>query len=110
VYRCRFVCPISQLTDDYCRVTVFGCLDPDPSKVVILDIIKLCFMMLEIKACEDYCLSDIIIMDFNNFTVGHIAKVTLPLLKKVEVCALVSLSRHVDFFHLIRCLVGAQTW
>ena len=89
--RYRFVCPISRLTEDYCRVTVMGCLDPDPSNIVVLDILKLCFMVQEIRMCEDYCLSDIYIMDYNNFTVGHIGKVTLPALKKMEVCAMVSL-------------------
>ena len=88
---CRFVCPISQLTEDYCRVTVMGCLDPDPSNIVVLDILKLCFMVQEIRMCEDYCLSDIYIMDYKNFTVGHVGKVTLPALKKMVVCAMVSL-------------------
>jgi hypothetical protein len=68
-----------------------GCLDPDPSKTVVLDILKLWFMVQEIRMFEDYCLSDIYIMDYNNFTVGHISKVTLPALKKMEVCAMVSL-------------------
>jgi hypothetical protein len=68
-----------------------GCLDPDPSNTVVLDILKLCFMVQEIRMCEDYCVSDIYIMDYNNFTVRHIRKFTLPALKKIEVCAMVSL-------------------
>jgi hypothetical protein len=84
---CRFICPLSPLTAEYNRVTVLGCLDPDPANIFVPDILKLCFMVQEVRMCEDYCVSDIYIMDYNNFTVGHIGKVTLPILKKMEVCA-----------------------
>jgi hypothetical protein len=67
-----------------------GCLDPDPSNTVVFDILKLWFMVLDIRMCEDYCLSDIYIVDYNNFTVGHISKVTLQALKMMEVYAMVS--------------------
>jgi hypothetical protein len=64
-------------------------MDPDPSNIFIQDILKLCFMVQDVRMSEDYCLSDVYIMDYNNFTVGHISKVTLPALKKMEVCAMV---------------------
>lgn len=101
VVNVAFVCPISKLTEDYCRVTVLGCLDPDPSSIVILDILKLCFMVQEIRMCEDYCLSDIYIMDYKNFTVGHITKVTLPVLKKMEVCAMKGFNLRIKEIHLV---------
>jgi hypothetical protein len=68
---------------------VLGCLDRDPANTIVHDILKLCFMVQEVRMCEDYCISDIYIMDYNRFTVGHIGKVTLPILKKMEVCAMV---------------------
>jgi hypothetical protein len=83
------VCPLSQLTDEYNRVIVMGCLDPDPANIIIHDILKLIFMVQDVRMCEDYSVSDIYIMDYNRFTVGHISKVTLPILKKMEVCAMV---------------------
>jgi hypothetical protein len=83
------VCPLSQLTEDHSRVTVLGCLEPDPNKIILQDILKLCFMVQDVRMCEDYCISDIYIMDYNRFSVGHISKVTLPILKKMEVCAMV---------------------
>jgi hypothetical protein len=66
-----------------------GCLDPDPANTIVSDILKLCFMVQEVRICEDYSVSDIYIMDYNRFTVGHISKVTFPILKKMEVCAMV---------------------
>jgi hypothetical protein len=83
------VCPLSQLTEDYSRVTVLGCLDPDPANTILQDILKLGFMVQDVRMCEDYCISDIYIMDYNRFAVGHVSKVTLPVLKKMEVCAMV---------------------
>jgi hypothetical protein len=73
-------------------VTVLGCLEPDPTKIIVQDILKLSFMVQDVRMCEDYCMSDIYIMDYNRFTVGHVGKVTLPILKKMEVCAMV---RHI---------------
>jgi hypothetical protein len=86
---CSFVCPLSRLTEDCSRVTVVGCLEPDPSKIIVQDILKLSFMVQDVRMCEDYCISDIYIMDYNRFTVGHVSKVTLPILKKMELCAMV---------------------
>jgi hypothetical protein len=83
------VCPLSKLTDDCSRVTVLGCLEPDPNKTIVQDILKLSFMVQDVRMCEDYCASDIYIMDYNRFTLGHVSKVTLPILKKMVVCAMV---------------------
>lgn len=83
------MCPLSQLTEDYSRVTVLGCLEPDPNKIIMQDILKLSFMVQDVRMCEDYCISDVYIMDFSKFSVGHVTKVTLPILKKMEVCAMV---------------------
>ena len=47
-------------------------------------------MVFEIRAIEDYNLTDIIIVDLNNIRLGHAAKYTLPVLKKLEVSFIVS--------------------
>jgi len=44
----------------------------------------------EVRMAEDYCHSDIILLDFANFTMGHVAKVSLTHVKKYELCVLVS--------------------
>jgi hypothetical protein len=47
-------------------------------------------MVLEIRMCEDYYLSDIYIMDVAKYSVAHIAKITIPIVKKCELCVMVS--------------------
>jgi hypothetical protein len=77
---CSFVCPLSQLTEDCSRVTVLGCLETDPTNIIVQDILKLSFMVQDVRLCEDYCISDIYIVDYNRLTVGHVSKATLPIL------------------------------
>ena len=45
---------------------------------------------MEIRISEDYCLSDILVADYANITLHHISKATPSLVKKYEMCALVS--------------------
>jgi hypothetical protein len=47
-------------------------------------------MVQEIRISEDYCHSDIIIIDLANYTLGHVPKLKLTDLKKYELCVLVS--------------------
>jgi hypothetical protein len=47
-------------------------------------------MVQEIRISEDYCNSDIIILDLANYTLGHVPKVNLTHVKKYELCVLVS--------------------
>jgi hypothetical protein len=63
-------------------------------------------MVMEIRISEDYCSSDIHIYDLSFMSVGHISKFTLPLLKKYEMCAVVSVARNIltkRFIHLHSC-------
>jgi hypothetical protein len=55
-------------------------------------------MALEIRICEDYCLSDIYIIDLGKLTLGHITKISIPMIKKYEIYAVVSTEnmRHKD--------------
>jgi hypothetical protein len=56
-----------------------------------MNYIKIGEMVLEIRIREDYCLSDIYIIDLAKYSVGHIPKFTLPDIKKYELCATVSI-------------------
>ncbi|GFG33528.1 hypothetical protein Cfor_00297, partial [Coptotermes formosanus] len=40
-------------------------------------------------------------MDYKNFTIGHISKVTLPALKKMEVCAMKGFNVRIKAIHLV---------
>lgn len=55
-----------------------------------LHMAKLFQMVMEIRISEDYCLSDIFVMDFGNVTLRHVTKITPSIVKKCELCALVS--------------------
>jgi hypothetical protein len=87
-FRC-FI-PLPQLTEDYDRVSLLAYLDQDPSKYNVYDIFKMIFMILEIRKMEDYNLAEILIVDLENITMGHVVKYTLPAIKKLEISALVS--------------------
>jgi hypothetical protein len=81
-----------QLTPNCDRVTILGFSSPDITNFDVMHQIKIGQMILEIRISEDYCLSDIYILDFNNCTLGHVSKFTLPVLKKYLLCAIVSTS------------------
>ena len=79
-----------QLTPNSDRVVVLGVPPSDGMDFNTLNVFRLFQMLTEIRISEDYCLSDILVADFRNFTLSHIAKITPPLVKKIELCALVS--------------------
>ena len=84
-----------QLTPDYDRVIVFRLLTPDTTHFDPINILKMIQMVMEIRISEDYCRSDIQIYDLSFISVGHVSKFTLPLLKKYEMCAIVSAARNI---------------
>jgi len=79
-----------QLTPDFDRVIIYGFPKNDSKNYDTMNFYKQMLLMQEVRMSEDYCHSDIIIGDFNNFTMSHAAKVNLTHLKKYELCVLVS--------------------
>jgi hypothetical protein len=79
-----------KLTLQHDRVIIYGLLNPDVKEYDLLHHIKLSQMVQEIRISEDYCSSDIIVADMSNYSLAHILKVSVPLVKKYELCALVS--------------------
>jgi hypothetical protein len=79
-----------QLTPDFDRVIINVLLSNDVTKYNVLNNTKLALMVSEIRISEDYCHSDVIIIDFANFTLPHVTHVTLTDVKKYELCYLVS--------------------
>jgi len=79
-----------QLTPDCDRVIVCGLQPTDGMEFNMLYELKLFQMMMEIRISEDYCRSDIYIMDYANITLRHVTKITPTLVKKFELCAIVS--------------------
>ena len=79
-----------QLTPEFERVLIYTLLPTDAKHFDVCNHIKLMLMVQEVRMSEDYCHSDIIIVDLANFTVGHVPKITLTDAKKYELCVLVS--------------------
>jgi hypothetical protein len=98
MFSCRFDIPMPQLTSDYDRVIVFGLQTSDITNFDVLNYIRVTQMVLEIRLREDYCLSDIYILDLAKFSLGHVSRLTAPVLKKFILCAIVSIE---DFMRYI---------
>jgi hypothetical protein len=79
-----------QLTPDCDRVIVIVIPPSDGKDFNPLNVIKLLLLMMEIRITEDYCRSDIIVVDYGNMTLRHVTKLNHSIVKKYELCALVS--------------------
>jgi hypothetical protein len=79
-----------QLTPDCDRVVVMGLPPSDGIDFRPLYAVRLLQMMMEIRISEDYCRSDIYVLDYGNITLRHVTKITPSILKKYELCAIVS--------------------
>jgi len=79
-----------QLTPEYDRVIFYTISSKDVTHFSLPNCIKLVLLVQEVRMSEDYCHSDIIILDLVNYTLGHVPKFSLTDLKKYELCALVS--------------------
>jgi hypothetical protein len=100
------------LTEEFDRVTISAILDPDPDKYSVLDAVKLLFMSFDLMMRDDYYMAHIFIIDVTNFTLGHAAKYTIPMWKKIEVCGLVSIQTLLNnnlFLFLIFSFADTET-
>jgi len=79
-----------QLTPDCDRVVVVVLPPLNGMEFHPLYMIKLVQMVMEIRISEDYWLSDIYEADYANISLQHISKIRPSLIKKYEICALLS--------------------
>jgi hypothetical protein len=79
-----------QLTPDCDRVIVIGVPPTDGMDFNSVYVVRLFQMMTEIRISEDYCRSDILVVDFGNITLRHVTKTPPSLIKKSEICAQVN--------------------
>jgi len=79
-----------QLTPDCDRVVFIVVAPTDGMEFNMLYVVKLFQMVMEIRISEDYCRSDIYVIDYGNFTLRHVTKITPSVVKKLELCAFVS--------------------
>jgi hypothetical protein len=102
----RSIVPLPQLTPNCDRVILYRLLSSNPTHYDPLNICKMNQMVIEIRMSEDYCRSDIYIFDLSKISLVHISKVTFPLLKKYELCAMVSIASIIiikSFIHSHSC-------
>ncbi|PSN57146.1 hypothetical protein C0J52_01304 [Blattella germanica] len=97
------ICILSlpRLTSELERVTLVSCLDSNPDHYHVYDILKLMFMVCEIRMREDYHLSDVILVDLDNITVAHVIKYTLPVLRRLEISAVKGFKARVKGVHFL---------
>jgi hypothetical protein len=81
-----------RLTPDYDRVVVIGMQPSDGMDFVPVYVLRLLQLMMEIRISEDYSRSDIYIGDYGNMTLRHVSKITPSIVKKLELCAFVSIT------------------
>ena len=91
--RCRFYFPMPQLTADCDRFVVLGMPPLEGMDINPIYVVRLVQLIMEIRISEDYCLSDIYVVDYGNITLRHIAKATPSIVKKYELCAFVSFTK-----------------
>ncbi|KAL7036725.1 hypothetical protein ACKWTF_008911 [Chironomus riparius] len=75
-------CPMPKLTKDGMLVTVGGLKDPDPSKFIYLDCIKMALMVFDMRFCSyddvennEIANGDIVVMDMKGMSFWHFLKV-----------------------------------
>ena len=78
------------LTPECDRVVIISLPPSDGMDLNTLSVLKLIQMVMEIRISEDYCRSDIYVMDYGNITLRHVTKITPSHVKKYELCAFVS--------------------
>lgn len=73
------------LTKDGCRVHVSTGLHPEVARFNVDAYTKMMLMILAIRLKEDYVLGDIYIFDTNNFSLGHVAALTVSRVRRMEI-------------------------
>ena len=91
-FRCRYFFPMPQLTPNCERVAVVLFAPSDGMDFNPLHFAKIIQLVMEFRSSEDYCLSDILLVDYANMSPRHVTKFTPQVLKKYEECAFVSIT------------------
>ncbi|KAJ4427037.1 hypothetical protein ANN_26836 [Periplaneta americana] len=87
--------PMPELTPEGDRIIVIKYLTKDAINYMHEDLARVALMINEARMCEEYCFSDIYVLDMENYTLGHASRVTFTIAKKFAVCLMV---RYVQYF------------
>ncbi|XP_069699152.1 alpha-tocopherol transfer protein-like isoform X1 [Periplaneta americana] len=93
--------PMPELTPEGDRVIIARYINNDSTNFVPDDLNKICLMTTEVRMCEEYCFTDILIFDIENYTLGHASKVKFTTVKKIEVGLMKAFNTRLKAFHII---------
>ncbi|XP_069698948.1 alpha-tocopherol transfer protein-like isoform X1 [Periplaneta americana] len=93
--------PMPEPTPEGDRVTMIKYLTKDAINYTHEDLVRSCTMANEVRMCEEYCFSDIYVLDLENYTLGHASRITFTAAKKAEICFLDAFNTRLKAFHFI---------
>ncbi|XP_069680230.1 clavesin-2-like [Periplaneta americana] len=100
--------PLPELNENDERIIFFGLQNNDAAQYNVDHLFKLTLMSHEVRMCEEYCTSDIYVMDLSNFTLSHVPKVSLPDLRKYEVCVMGGFSVRLKAMYIVNAPPHAE--
>ncbi|CAG9832600.1 unnamed protein product [Diabrotica balteata] len=92
-------CPLPQLTDDLCRISIVK-LDSNTSNFVASSYFANIMNIYELRIYEDLCLSEIIICDYSALSWGHVFKMDIFTVRKMA-HIMNSLKNRVKQLHIV---------
>ncbi|XP_069700704.1 alpha-tocopherol transfer protein-like [Periplaneta americana] len=102
--------PMPELTPEGDRVIIIKYLTKDTTNFVLQDQNKVALMTTEVRMCEDYCFTDIFILDMENYTLGHVSKMAFTTTKKSEACLMKAFNTRLKAFHIINAPSCAEVY
>ncbi|XP_075227754.1 alpha-tocopherol transfer protein-like [Lycorma delicatula] len=96
-----FFCGLPKLTPEHDRVCIFKIFDTDVSKYNPTLLFKSGLMALDCHVSEERCRSHILIYDMQGGSIGHVASLTIPIIKKFFSSGLVGMPQRYSGFHIV---------
>lgn len=90
--------PLPKLTENKYKLFLYRLADSDPEKYQFTDSIKTFFMLSDVRMVseKEFPEGEVPIFDMNGYTLRHLAKITLPVVKKymmyTQVCNIITYS------------------
>ncbi|XP_069699237.1 alpha-tocopherol transfer protein-like [Periplaneta americana] len=102
--------PMPELTPEGDRIIVIKYLTKDAINYMHEDLARVALMINEARMCEEYCFSDIYVLDMENYTLGHASRITFTIAKKFAVCLMDAFDTRLKAFHIINAPSYAEVF
>ncbi|XP_066996369.1 alpha-tocopherol transfer protein-like [Anabrus simplex] len=93
--------PVPGHTPEGYRVNISALADCDVNKFSAKDYMKRMFLVADARLQEEASVGDVFVFDMRGFTLSHLVKFTLPLVKKLLICGQDAIPIRLKQFHLI---------